>query len=172
MSETSSGKPVKNCFECSGVEMSSCPLFYVTKNKSMCSNRIVCDNDWIKYLNGDKKFTTYTKMLDELIKKHDLEEIPIVNVGKSVDLSEMILQNVVQTVSDVSGDDLHNSRLILLTYGDFKHEIDLARNLGYRGPIAIFSDDSLAKKYGKRLGADEICQTKEDIYKVILKYIA
>lgn len=169
-----SGNPIKNCFECEGnVEMEGvCPLYYKAAAHKLCGNRHVCDNDWIKYLNGNKKFTTYTKMLDELIKKHDLEDISIINIGKIIDLSDKISQIVVETVDDLAGDDLNKSRLVLLTHGDFKSEIQKTRDLGYRGPISIFSDDTLAKKYGTRMGADEICQTKEDIYKIILKYIA
>lgn len=169
-----SGKPVKNCFECEGdAGMEGvCPLYYKASVHKICSNRHVCDNDWVKYLNGNKKFTTYTKMLDELIKNHDLNDIPIINVGKIIELSDKISQIVVGTINDVAGDDLNKSRLVLLTHGDFKSEIQKTRDLGYRGPISIFSDDALAKKYGKRMGADEICQTKEEVYKVILKYIA
>ncbi len=170
----SSGNPVKNCFECTGAdEMKGiCHLYDKTSSQKLCGNRLVCDNDWIKYLNGNKKFTTYTKMLDELIKKHSLDDIQVINIGKAVELSDKISQMVVQTISDVTGDDLNKSRLVLLTYGDFKSEIQKTRDLGYRGPISIFSGDVLAKKYGKRMGADEICQTKEEVYKVILKYIA
>jgi hypothetical protein len=169
-----SGKPIKNCFECiGGDEMKeTCPLFYKVSSQKICGNRLICDNDWVKYLNGNKKFTTYTKMLDEVIKKYELDEIPIINIGKAVELSDKISQIVVQTISDMTGDDLHKSRLVLLTHGDFKGEINQIRELGYRGPVAIFSDDPLAKKYGKRMGADEICATKDDIYKVILQYIA
>jgi len=169
-----SGHPIKNCFECTGEdEMNGvCPLFYKASSQKICGNRLVCENDWVKYLNGNEKFTTYKKMLDEFIKKYELDEIPIINIGKSVELSDKISQIVVQTISDVTGDDLHKSRLVLLTHGDFKGEINQTRELGYRGPVAIFSDDLLAKKYGKRMGADEICATKDEIYKAILKYIA
>jgi|GEM_PF-5353024 len=169
-----SGNPVKNCFECTGEdEMKEiCPLYGKSSTQRICGNRLVCDNDWIKYLNENKKFTTYTKMLDEIIKKYDLNEIPIINIGKTIELSDKISQIVVKTVSDVTGDDLNKSRLVLLTYGDFKGEIEKTRELGYRGPISVFSEDALAKKYGKRIGADEICSSKDEIYKTILKYIA
>lgn len=168
-----SGKPIKNCFECTGgKEMKElCHLYEKASSQRLCGNRHVCDNDWIKYLNNNS-ITTFSGMLDEFIKKNKLEQIPIINVGKNLDLSSKIVQNVTKTISNVDSEILDKSRLVLLTFGDFKSEIQKTRDIGYRGPISIFSDDAHVKKYGTRMGADEICQTKEDIYKVILKYIA
>lgn len=168
-----SGHPIKNCFECSGSsEMKEiCPLFYAIKKNPICSYRMVCDNDWVKYLNGEKNITL-KKMLEEFVDKFQIDRIPIVNVGQELELSDKISQQVVSSVKDVSGDDLNESRLVLLTEGDFKKEIELTRENGYRGPIAVFNDGFFSISYLKRIGVDESCKTKEDIYKVILKYIA
>jgi hypothetical protein len=157
-------QPIKNCFECSGEkEMARCPVYTLVK-KNVCTYRMVAENDWVKHLNEIENITL-SNHLNEFIKKHKLETIPITTVGKRIDLSEKIEQHVVETVEKSKGDNLYDSLLVLLTYGDFKGEIEKTREFGYRGPIAIFSDDEQAKKYGKRLGADEICSTKEEVYK-------
>lgn len=169
--EPSRKQPIKNRFECSGKkEMSHCPVYQTTNQttgEKLCVYRSVANNDWIKHIAGLENITLLD-MLNKFIAKKRLETISVMTVGKRVDLSDKITQIVFPSLSSASQSDLQKSNLILLTYGDFKSEIEFARKMNYCGPVAIYSDDSLVKKYAHLFGASDVCYSKEDVFKAIL----